>query len=269
MANERPDLRSDHEFFYQGVRFITSSKDYSRKSGPDGVVLLKPQSWIETYYDLVEREKIRKVLELGVFQGGMSILMPLFEPELRYMGIEFAKDGTSIQSLVDSLPEIRDRVRIEFGTRQSDPSMPARVAEYFKSPELDLVIDDASHEYDESKRSFELFFPMLRPGAPYIVEDWGWAHWPNFTPSTAFSDKPALSNLLFEVAILAASAPEIVESVEVRSAMFVVRRGPARIDAGWKLKDNLIFNLQSGRLPMLKPSLLDLVKRKLQGWQRP
>jgi REP element-mobilizing transposase RayT/cephalosporin hydroxylase len=263
MQNPRPLITSDDEFTFDGLRYLTSTTDFSKKTGPDGIVLLKPKQWIEMYCDIVERESIRNVLELGVWQGGMSVLLPSFETKLRYLGIDFSQEIVPLMSLIAGMPKIRDRIRIDFGTSQSDPSLPARIVDYFGSPNLDLVVDDASHMYEQTRRSFELFFPMLRPGAPYIVEDWGWAHWPNYKPDKSFAFQPCLSNLLFEVAILAASAPDIVASVEINSAMFIVRRGPAEIKSGWRLTDSLRFNDQSQALPLLKPSNVRLLAHKL------
>ncbi len=268
MTNPRPVITSDDEFTFEGMRYFTSTSDFSKRTGPDGVVLLKSKDWIEMYCDLVEREQVRKVLELGVWQGGMSVFLPSFEPALRYMAVDFSAEITPLRAIIADLPNIRDRVRIDFRTSQSDPSLPARVAEYFGSSELDLVTDDASHMYDESRRSFELLFPLLRPGAPYIVEDWAWAHWSNYQPHDSLAYQPSLSNLLFEISILAASAPDIVASVEVKSAMFIVRRGPAKISEGWRMSDSLRFNGQSETLPMLKPSFGVLLRRRLWRLER-
>lgn len=253
MAHARPEVVSDSGFTFKGTRYLTSTTDFSNKTGPDGVVLLKPPDWIAMYCDLVEREKVRRVLELGVWQGGMAVFFPSFEPELRYMGVDFSPEIEPLRKVIADMPAIRDRVRIDFRTSQADPSLPARVREHFGSPDLDLVVDDASHMYKESRRSFELFFPMLRPGAAYIVEDWAWAHWDNYVPDASLATKPSLSNLLFEVSILAASAPDIVASVEVTKAMFIVRRGKAILEDGWKMSDSMRFNGQSTRLPMLRP----------------
>src|SRR4029077_11377083 len=37
---------------------------------------------------------------------------------------------------------------------------------------IDVVIDDASHLYGPTRRSFEILFPLLKPGGAYIIEDW-------------------------------------------------------------------------------------------------
>jgi hypothetical protein len=41
---------------------------------------------------------------------------------------------------------------------------------------LDLVIDDASHRLRETISSFEVLFPLLRPGGLFLLEDWDWQH---------------------------------------------------------------------------------------------
>ena len=78
--------------------------------------------------------------------------------------------------------------------------------------ELDLVVDDASHTYEETKASFEFLFPLLRPGGIYVIEDWSWAHRPDYQSSDArFSNRHALSNLLFEQIMLLGSSLVISE----------------------------------------------------------
>ena len=46
----------------------------------------------------------------------------------------------------------------------------------FVDESIDLVIDDASHLYVETKASFEELFPRLRPGGLFIIEDWASGH---------------------------------------------------------------------------------------------
>ena len=35
------------------------------------------------------------------------------------------------------------------------------------------MIDDASHLLDPTRSSFDVLFPLLRPGGVYVIEDWG------------------------------------------------------------------------------------------------
>lgn len=52
---------------------------------------------------------------------------------------------------------------------QSDPALIDRIAA--DAGPFDVVIDDASHLSSLTIRSFELLWPMLKPGGLYIVED--------------------------------------------------------------------------------------------------
>ena len=71
-----------------------------------------------------------------------------------------------------------------------------------------MVFDDASQWYAETKASFNAIFPFLRSGGYYIIEDWGWAHWPGDRwqkDGGIWSDRPALSNLIIELVMLCAT----------------------------------------------------------------
>ena len=41
-----------------------------------------------------------------------------------------------------------------------------------------MRVDDASHFYFESRATLNLALPYMRPDGLYVIEDWGWAHWP-------------------------------------------------------------------------------------------
>ena len=99
----------------------------------------------------------------------------------------------------------------------------------------DLIIDDASHLYCESRQTFELSFPFLRPGGWYVVEDWGWPHWPG---KQYFVGHSALSVLIMELLMLCASTEDIISEVRVFPAFTFIqksRRAPDlnRHEVGW------------------------------------
>ena len=65
------------------------------------------------------------------------------------------------------------------GVNQADRAALAQICgPAFAEVPIDLVVDDASHFYTETRETFRALFPRLRPGGIYIVEDWGWAHRP-------------------------------------------------------------------------------------------
>jgi hypothetical protein len=124
----------------------------------------------------------------------------------------------------------------------------------FQAQPLDLIIDDASHEYEISKMAFEELFGYLRPGGKYVIEDWGWLHWPGETWQTAkspFWNQPALTNLIFEIVMtLGTLTTATVAQIEVVShACVIVTRGRAlgygeRLDlAATRLTCGRVFQL--------------------------
>jgi hypothetical protein len=87
---------------------------------------------------------------------------------------------------------------------------------------VDLVVDDASHTYEATKTSFEILFPLLRPGGIYIIEDWSWAHHPNYQSQDAtFSNRRALSNLLFEQ-IMVLGSTALISEIRVWNFLYVI-----------------------------------------------
>jgi predicted O-methyltransferase YrrM len=236
---------SDGETFeLNGLRYILSTTDYTRVTTCDQVVLLKPSQWVGFYETLLLSERINRVLELGVFQGGMTLLLPSLSPDLHYLGVEWMPELPAVTDILARRPDIGDRVRIEFGKSQDDPGLPDLATKHFGGQPLDLIIDDASHMYGYTRRSFSQFFPLLRPGGLYIIEDWGWAHWRGFIPPPSWTGEPCLSNLLFEIVMATASQPGVFEKIEVHDSMFVVRRGPEPLPEGWTLDRAININDQ-------------------------
>jgi hypothetical protein len=90
-------------------------------------------------------------------------------------------------------------------------------------------VDDASHLYEQTKASFNLLFPRLSNEGVYVIEDWGWAHWPGKdwqqSNNAYFHGKPALTHLLLESVMACASNYEmLVKEVRVTgSAAYIIR----------------------------------------------
>jgi hypothetical protein len=113
---------------------------------------------------------------------------------------------------------------VHFSTSQSDRKILEHIVLNELADELDLVVDDASHTYEETKASFEILFPLLRPGGIYLIEDWSWAHHPNYqAPDAPFSKGHALSNLLFEHIMLIGSTALIAE-IRVWNFLYLIRK---------------------------------------------
>ena len=107
--------------------------------------------------------------------------------------------------------------------------------------ELDLVVDDASHTYEETRASFEFLFPLLSPGGIYVIEDWSWAHHPDYqSPDAPFSKGRALSNLLFEQIMLMGSTP-LISELRVWRFLYLIRKAKGAVQ-----RHDMSQNVQSG-----------------------
>ena len=98
------------------------------------------------------------------------------------------------------------------------------------------MVDDASHTYEQTKASFEILFPLLDPGGIYLIEDWSWAHRPYYqAPDAPFSNRHALSNLLFEQIMLMGST-SLISEIRVWKFLYLIRKGQERIPADQRMR---------------------------------
>ena len=112
---------------------------------------------------------------------------------------------------------------------------------------LDLVIDDASHQYELTRRSFNTLFALLRPGGHYVIEDWNWDHSPfQQDPNHPITLLQSPERLVTEVLHAMASVRQVVASVTIYRNLAAVRRGPADLEDG--------FDIRSLITPKMRPS---------------
>jgi hypothetical protein len=68
-------------------------------------------------------------------------------------------------------------IRPHYGVDQDDAGRVRQIVRDELGDEpIDLVIDDASHLLGPSRSSFDVLFPMLRPGGLFVLEDWNCQH---------------------------------------------------------------------------------------------
>jgi hypothetical protein len=168
----------------------------------------------------------------------MALYALMFRPQ-KLIGIEYSSNPEESLEKFIQQRGWQDKIRSYYGTNQADVNRIRKIVKAeFGDELLDLVVDDASHYYIETRASFELLFPLLRPGGIYIIEDWGWAHWRGdlWQKSQVFPSRmPSPTNLLVEICMLCASRPDLVASVQVESAVIKVRRGGSTCADTFKL----------------------------------
>jgi len=149
----------------------------------NGFSLGKPIRLLSQYMAMWQQRsemRVNNVLELGIYGGGsIAFWFELLQPD-KYVALDLAPWGdTEYFNEYIASHKLENRIKTFWKTNQSNrEALRAIVATEFNAPP-DLIIDDASHLYSETKASFETLFPQLRPGGLYIIEDWSWGCWPN------------------------------------------------------------------------------------------
>ena len=212
-------IGSDGSFIIDGVEFVIDVPA-KRPSHGNSFSLSKSEPFIRFYESLRAEVSPKGVLELGIFQGGSYVFLDkLFAPDY-LAAIDISEPIEPLEQYVAT----REGRTAHFATSQTDEVALRGIVESELHNKLDLVIDDASHQYRLTKRSFEILYPLLRPGGIYVIEDWSWAHAPQNQGEDAWlSDEPALTNLLFDQLLLMGSTPAIAE-ITVLGFLYMVRK---------------------------------------------
>lgn len=160
-------------------------------------VIAKFPTFLERYQGL-KYTGCRNILELGVFEGGSVVFLDKLLRPNRLSAVDLMDIP---RPFLDSYVAANEnRVRVHCPVSQADPAAMKRIIAEDFGGELDLVIDDASHYYEETRASFLSIYPQVRPGGLYVIEDWGWSYHQPFQGKDApWRDKKALVNLVFEL----------------------------------------------------------------------
>ncbi len=211
---------SDTEGSLKGVPFRFQNFDYDKLQTTDEeIVVLKSRDQIARYLENERRAPIRRMVEVGVFEGGGALLFADMFPEAKIVGIDWKQGSPAIQRHIERMG-YADRVKLYWGVSQDDQATIARIldAEFGGEP-LDFVIDDCSHLYGYTTRSFDILYPRLRVGGTYAIEDWGWACWPDFQlPQYFTEEQKPLTAMILELALAIASRHSLGAELQITNA---------------------------------------------------
>lgn len=224
--------------------FSCSTTDYSGVTSTDDIILLKNRALLELYRTATSDGSTQLILELGFFQGGMPLFLADMLAPRKIVAVDQIQPSAEITDIVK-----RNCLPIEFigGVDQLDTDRIRSIVETnFRKP-VDLIIDDCSHFYPQTKACFEALFGYLRPGGNYIIEDWGWSHWPGIwqTEENYFSGKESLTNLVFELVMAHASNPAKIAGVNIAHPAFMVITRGRDLEHGRPLHLRAITNIHS------------------------
>jgi hypothetical protein len=241
VSQEAPFLewRGSDELRIGDIRFrLSFDTDQLKRGLPDKdcYLLGKPRHMVEKALEIQAERRISRVFEMGILRGGSVVLYDIiFRPE-RIVAIDH--DPNPVDELENYIRNHRksEIVKPYYGVSQDDrEKMEKLLSLQFPSRDIDLIIDDASHLYAQTREAFNICFPYVAPGGLYVIEDWAWAHWSGDywqKENAFFKDKPALSNLLIELFMLSASRPDLASELRVDHNKVTVRKGDGKLPAG-------------------------------------
>jgi predicted O-methyltransferase YrrM len=213
---------SEWDMELDGQKYLASA--LLGASTPDRLLVLKLKANMEAYATVLEGKAIDQILEIGIHEGGSSTMFAsLFEPK-KLVGIDI-REPFDIFDNIRAAHRLRDRIAIHYRTSQDDEAALNAICDQEFDGPIDLIVDDASHLYPQTKRAFEITFPRLRPGGVYVIEDWRWAHDPTWTH---WEEHASLMNLLTQIMMLFAARSDLIASVKVyHGAVFIEKAADA------------------------------------------
>ena len=102
--------------------------------------------------------KNNNILEIGTGNGGGLMILSESFPESTVYGLDHNYSILKIETVGTNIKLLKE-------TDQNDENFINEI------PMLDLVVEDASHDYNKSIKTFEMVIGKLNPGAIYIIED--------------------------------------------------------------------------------------------------
>src|SRR5207245_6117613 len=146
------------QFSLGGENFVVdmSRKKDRRPSTSEAFTIVKNEAYLRFYELLASTFSPRAILELGIFQGGSYVLLDkLFKPR-RMSAVEISPQP--VEPLLRYIAAMEGRF-VHFSTSQCDREILGQIVRDELADELDLVVDDASHTYEQRKAACDFRFP--------------------------------------------------------------------------------------------------------------
>jgi predicted O-methyltransferase YrrM len=160
---------NDQTWKIEETEFISRNRGGSTV---DCFTLRKPANLVAKYVDLCRDFHGGSMVELGIDAGGSTAMIALLAEPRKLVACDLKDEVVALTDFV-ALRQLGDSVRPLFGVDQGNRAQMLEImGREFGDAPLDLVVDDASHLYEETKVSLEVLLPRVRPGGLFIIEDW-------------------------------------------------------------------------------------------------
>ena len=144
-----------------------SLEDLARKFGTDKA--RDDHSYVSVYAMLFDpiRHRVQNVTEVGVLYGKSMPVWHGYFPFAHLWAIDFKLTPHATQWALE-LQKKDNRVHYLEASSQ-DVTTPSRLG--LAPSSMDIVIDDGDHKPAGNVKTLEVFWPLVKPGGYYIIED--------------------------------------------------------------------------------------------------
>lgn len=117
--------------------------------------------YTKIYFDLLKdkRDEVKKVMEIGIWKGDSLRMWRDYFPFAQIYGLD---------NRADYLFEA-DRIKCVLADQRDKESLLAVISDI--GEDFDLIVDDGSHTLADQLLSFKTFFPIIKVGGIYAIED--------------------------------------------------------------------------------------------------
>jgi len=155
-------MRSLHEINeLLKAEYGETSLDFTDKGAASG------HSYIDFYANYMNlKQSNARLLEVGISSGGSALLWSKYFEKYDLQAFDyldtFASKTPFQQELLDN-----PHIKLTFGQSSFDPEW----AKSFEDNYFDFIIDDGDHSPQGQWQTFQLYYPKLKQGGVYFVED--------------------------------------------------------------------------------------------------
>ena len=139
------------------MKYETKLCEIGHKYGTDKCPQIK-HSFTPFYYSLLKDKNIKKVLELGIGDGGSLRMWKEFFPDAKIYGIDIDKTRLITEENIETF--------LCDGTNEKEVLKILQKT----GTDIDLFIDDGSHIYEDQISACKIIKPLLKT-TTYIIED--------------------------------------------------------------------------------------------------
>lgn len=209
-------------------------------------VLYKPKQILDVYEAFLRtlpEYRPSRIFEIGIWKAGSVVFFTeLFDVE-KLVAIDLVQRSQLAPTTLAHLDtwldrdDHRRRTKLYFEVDQGDGLRLREIVRTEFSEALDLVIDDGSHLYGATKRSFESLFPHVKPGGWYVIEDWSWSFASMFQQAGhPWALEVPLAHLIGKILTLAGARPDIIPEMRVVAQIVFIQRGPGPLHAPFSIE---------------------------------